>query len=674
MTVEESTTPIEDAPVRDKLHDKVRDLPELPGVYLFRHASGTVLYVGKSVNLKNRVSTYFHQSAKLGPRISRMVAQVADLEYFVTNNEEEALLLEYEFINRYSPRYNIVFRDDKSYPYVKVTDEEYPRIFFTRKPQEGKGLVLGPYPNSDSLRKTLRFMRTIFPVRSCRVPSSRIHKLRACLEFHIKRCRAPCEQRIDATEYRKVIDQAILFLKGRDEELTGQLRSQMKEAAATWDLEKAARIKQQLTALERVFVKQGISSVREEDLDVVALAGGPDDSVVKAGPLCHEVAPLCHEVAPLCDESCVLEPGPKDVANESEALKSKDSSPETNRTGSGRWVIQQLHIRNGRIQGQRKMVLKRVLGTPSEILTQFIQQHYLGLDLLPTELLVQERLPEQELISRVLSKRAGRRVEIVVPQRGRKRHLVDLAARNAQLYWASQSAVREESKEALSDLARMLDLDRDPSRIECFDISHTGGQETVASLVTATNGAMDRSGYRRFRVKSVSGIDDFASVREIIGRRYSRILAEGQPLPDLVLIDGGKGQLAVAKEALLGLGLGSLPVASLAKREETLFSGNHPDGIRLECGSPVRNLLQRVRDEAHRFAITYHRHLRSARTTTSELDGIHGVGPMSRQLLLSHFGDIEKIKTATLEQLERVHGLNRRAAMAVHAYYRQKSR
>jgi excinuclease ABC subunit C len=596
--------------VPESLKEKARALPALPGVYLFKDPYGAVLYVGKSVSLKARVSSYLQDSARLNPRIQRMVARAADLEIFVTGNEEEALLLEFEFINKYAPRYNIIFRDDKSYPYLKVTKEAFPRILFTRKPREEEGELLGPFPSADSLRKTLRFLTTIFPVRSCNVSSDRLHTLRPCLDFHIKRCLAPCDDKIDADSYQKIVADAVLFLKGKDEDLVKELRSQMKEAADAWDLEKAARIKRQLVAIERIQVRQQVSGVKDEDFDAVAIAGN-----------------------------------------------------------EGRWVIQHIQVQEGKIRSQRKVLLKKAQATPAEVLGEFLKQHYLAANSQPTDVMVNVEVPDLEVLSRVLSNKAGRKVQLAVPQRGRKKNLVDLAYKNAALFLSTQGAQGEEAREGITELAQVLGLSRPPDRIECFDISHTGGTQTVASMVVAQRGVMDRASYRRFKIKTVAGIDDFKSMEEVVHRRYSRLLSEGQSLPDLVLIDGGKGQLSAAKSELLGLGLGSLPVASLAKKEEILFAPHLPDGVALPEGSLARRLVQRIRDEAHRFAITYHRKLRSKRTNRSELDSIAGVGPRSRRLLLTHFGGLDRIRAATVEDLVAVKGVNKRVAAAVHAYF-----
>lgn len=603
----------QDSETLEKLKEKVRAIPTTPGVYLFKDRRGVVLYVGKSVSLRHRVSSYLQDSAKHTGRIEAMVRRAADVEVFTVRNEDEALLLEFELINKHAPRYNIMFRDDKTYPYLKVTKEEFPRIIFTRKPKEGEGQLLGPFTSADSLRKTLRFLATIFPVRSCHVHSSKLHTLRACMDYHIKRCNAPCEGKISAPEYQKIVDDAVLFLKGRDDELVTDLRAQMKEAGEKWDLERAARIKAQLEALGRLTVKQNVAGVTEEDFDVVAIAG----------------------------------------------------------EGSTR-VVQQIQVRGGKIRGQHKVQLKKADAPNSEVLDEFIKQHYLGAELLPREILTSEEIPEREVLERVLGAKAGRKVEIGVPQRGRKRGLVDMAKKNAGLFLETQGATGEEAREAVEELAQVLSLARPPARIECFDISHVQGTDAVASMVVAQDGVMDRSSYRRFKIKTVEGNDDFASMEEVISRRYSRLLAESAPLPDLVLIDGGKGQLASGKHALIGLGLGSLPVASLAKQEEILFAPHLPDGVALPEQSLARRLVQRIRDEAHRFAVTYHRKLRTKRTNRSELDSIEGVGPRSRMALLRHYGSIEKIGAASEADLAAVEGITRRVAERVAAYFKAK--
>ncbi len=591
--------------MNDSLADKLRVLPRLPGVYLFRDAGGSVLYVGKSGRLKDRVGSYFGSSLP-SPRIAAMVGRIADLETFITSTEEEALILEYELINRHEPRYNVVFRDDKSYPVIKVTREAFPRTIFTRKIRKDGGTYLGPYPNAGAVRRVLDLVTDLFKLRTCAFSSRRLVKEKLCLQFHIDRCTGPCEGKVTEEEYAEQVRDAVTFLRGREEDLLRDLQRRMEGAAGALQFERAARLRDQIEAVRTLKSRQALSAVSEHEGDVIA-------------------------VARLEDSFC----------------------------------IQQLSLKRGRIAGQRKVEVQGLGEDVGEILGAFLKLHYLNRDDVPASLRVSDPFPEQDLLEEALTHRSGRQVSIRIPERGRWRQLVDLGRQNARLFLEAQDAQspRESIDSGLEELKEHLNLSCLPVRIEGFDISTLQGTHTVASMVSFRDGLQDRSSYRRFKIQKVEGQDDFASMFEVVSRRYGRLSKEGKPLPDLILIDGGKGQLAAASAALFETGL-QIPICSLAKKQEIVYSLRHPDGLDLGPHSPGRRLLQRVRDEAHRFAITYHRKLRAKGGIETRLDGIPGVGPATRSKLLRAFRDPREIASAPVERLQEVVGPH--LARAIH--------
>lgn len=588
----------------EEIRGKLAQLPRVPGVYLFRDAAGRVLYVGKSRSLRDRVHSYFGANLP-SARIEAMVRRIADLETFVTRTEEEALILEYELINRHEPRYNVVFRDDKSYPVIKVTDEEFPRTLFTRKIRKDGGTYLGPYPNAGAVRKVLGLLEDLFKVRSCHYPSAKLLEVKVCLQYHIKRCSGPCEGKVSPEEYRQQIEDAVRFLKGREEDLVRDLERRMRAAGEALEFEKAARLRDRMEAVRTLRQRQVVSAVSAHEGDVVAA------------------------------------------------------------DGLGEWVcIQQLSVRGGRIAGQRKFEVRGEGRELAEVLGEFVKLHYLNREDTPAEILISEEIPERELVESSLEQRSGRKISVRVPERGRWRQLLDMARQNSRMFLEAREAQAPQAAAgaALTELKERLGLPELPTRIEGFDISTLQGGATVASMVSFVDGVSHRSGYRRFRIKTVEGQDDFASMFEVVSRRYRRLAEEGSELPNLVLIDGGKGQIASASAALFNLGL-ELPICSLAKREELVFSAAHPEGLALGERSGARRLLERVRNEAHRFAITYHRKLRDRASLASFLDGIAGVGPATRKKLLAAFEDPRQIRTASLESLAAVVG--KRAARAL---------
>ena len=591
------------------LSEKLGQLPLRPGVYLFRDGGGRVIYVGKARVIRDRVRSYFQASRPAEFHKSRMVEEIADLDLVVTDTEMEALALENNLIKRHKPVYNVRLRDDKNHPYLKLTlAEEYPRLHVVRRPAEDGNVYGGPYIPANLGRKTAGLVRKLFGIRSCKEALNG-RRPRPCLQYQIKRCVAPCVAGICSLDrYRRACEDARLFLEGRTEEVVRRLRSDMGRVAAEERFEEAASVRDQIRALERLETPQKITTTDLEERDLFA----------------------AH------------------VEGE-------------------RAAVQVFSVRDGKVVAREGFLLDR-LTEPETVLSSSLQQFYSDGRYVPRELLVPAEIPDRELLQSWLSARRGSQVRIRVPQRGEKFRLLDLVVRNAQLAFDMEwKHPRTRSQEILRALQDLLDLEVEPRRIECFDVSNIQGSDVVASMVVFVDGLPRKADYRKFRVKTVSGApDDFASMREVVGRRYRRLLEEGKELPDLVLIDGGKGQLGAAVEALDELGIGDQPVASLAKREELIFVRGRAAPIALPRSSPVLQLVQRVRDEAHRFAVGYHRQARSKRTLRSDLDDIAGVGPAKRRRLLSAFGSVRGVRGASVAELATVVGESMAARIRAH--------
>jgi excinuclease ABC subunit C len=581
------------------LQDKLAQLPGRPGVYLFKGASGQVLYVGKARVLRDRVRSYFQASRPAELHKARMVEEIADLELVVTDSEMEALALENNLIKRHQPPYNVRLRDDKNHPYLKLTlAEEYPRLYVVRRPGEDGNAYGGPYIPASLGRRTAGLVRRLFGIRSCKEPLNG-RRARPCLQHQIGRCLAPCVVEVCTLDrYRRSCEDARLFLEGRTEEVARRLRGEMERAAAEERYEEAASLRDQVGAMTRLEAPQKITTTDLEERDLFAAYAEGE-----------------------------------------------------------RAAVQVFSVRDGRVVSREGFLLDR-LTEPELVLASTVQQFYAAGRYVPREVLVPEEIPDCELLQRWLEARRGAGVRIHVPQRGEKARLLELVVRNARLAFELEwKHPRKQSAEILRALRDLLDLEVEPSRIECFDISNIQGSDIVASMVVFEQGLPKKSDYRKFKIRGVSGApDDFASMREVVTRRYSRLLEEGKEMPDLVLVDGGKGQLGAAAAALEEIGLGDQPLASLAKREELIFVRGMEEPIALPRSSPVLQLVQRVRDEAHRFAIGYHRQARSKRTLTSELDEISGVGPAKRRKLLSIFGSVRGIRGASEGELAAVVG------------------
>ena len=582
----------------DVIAAKLPHLPESPGVYLWKDAGGAVLYVGKAKRLRSRVRSYLAADHRESPKTRALMRSAADVDTIVVPSEAHALVLEANLIKEHRPRFNIALRDDKSYPYIKVTVQEpYPRVFVTRQLVADGARYFGPYTDVGAMRRALNVVKRIFTVRSCNYDMPRQMPERPCLDYFIKRCKAPCIHKQSQGEYREMIDEVVLFLDGRTREVERRVRERMDAAAAGLDFERAAELRDVLQHLARMEEPTVVLEVEGGDRDVIGYARDGDDV-------------------------CVVT----------------------------------LRIRAGKLLARDQHYLENADGEPDGVvLSAYLARTYLALEERAPELLVPIEFEDRELFESSL---AGTR--ILVPQRGPRRELIDLAQQNARHLLEEAKVVSEETEERAGDpvyeLQRQLGLHKVPRSLVCFDISHAQGTDTVASCVWFQNGRPKRAEYRKFKVASVTGIDDFASMQEVVTRYFRRRVEEEKALPDLVVVDGGKGQLNAAHAALSALGLGELPLISLAKRDEEVFVVGRSEALRLSRRSPALRLLQQARDEAHRFAVTFQRLRRTKRTVTSELMRIPGVGPVKRRQLLQRFGSVQGVRDARPEEIAELPG------------------
>jgi len=598
---------------------RLAGLPAKPGVYIMRGANGRIIYVGKAVVLRNRVRSYFHDSAGRTPKTERLVADIADLEWIVTASELEALILECELIKRHKPHYNIRFKDDKRYPYIKVSwQEDYPRIYIVRKMLHDGGRYFGPFTSSWAVHQTLELLRRLFPYRTCNREITGKDR-RPCLYYHIERCAAPCIGAISKEHYRSLIDHACLFLEGKQDEIVEGLGEEMRQAAAALSFERAAQLRDQIEAVSKIMESQRIVSGHLADHDFVGLA-----------------------------------------------------------RQDGQACVQVFFVRDGRLTGREYFVLTETADErESEVLGSFIKQFYSEAAHIPPEILLPGHLDDLPVILEWLQRRRGSKVNVDVPHDGEKHQIIQMATENAveilHKLRAEWDADTNKHVQALSEIQQALGLPTPPTRIECYDISNIQGSFAVGSMVVFVKGVPSKRDYRRFRIKTVEGPNDVASMAEVLSRRFSRArsAAESSPadkenrwamLPDLVILDGGKGQLNAARRAMQAEGAGHIPTAGLAKQNEEIYVPGRLAPIILPRDSQGLYLLQRIRDEAHRFAITYHRKLRAERSVRSKLDGVPGIGPKRRKALLAAFGSLEAIRGATPDQLAAVPGMNRRVA------------
>ena len=605
---------------------RLAGLPDKPGVYLMRDANGRVIYVGKAVVLRNRVRSYFHESANHTGKTERLVADIADLEWIVTESELEALILECELIKRYRPRYNVRLKDDKRYPYIKITPEEYPRIVIVRTMARDGGRYFGPFSSSQAVYQTLELMRRLFPYRTCNREITG-QDSRPCLYYHIKRCLGPCIGAADRETYGRMIDQAALFLEGRQEQIVAGLQQEMRQAAEALLFERAALLRDQIAAINQVIERQRIVSSHLHDHDFIAFA-----------------------------------------------------------REDGQACVQVFFVRGGKLIGREYFVLTGTHDEANaEVMASFIKQFYDEAAQIPPEILVQTDLDEVAVIEQWLHQKRGTRVTVKVPRRGEKRGVMNMAVENAVVTLnrlrSEWEADTNKHTEALAELQQALGLTAPPTRIECYDISTIQGTATTGSMVVFTKGVPSKQDYRRFRIRTVEGTDDFAAMQEVLRRRFGRVAQARQEqaseggdagrwaiLPDLLIVDGGKGQLSAAREVMSALGVEAIPAIGLAKREEEVFLPERSAPLLLPRDSQALYLLQRIRDEAHRFAITYHRQVRAKQSAQSLLDEVPGIGPKRRKALLRRFGSVEGMRGASVDELAAVEGMTRKAAETLAAH------
>ncbi len=628
-----------------ELEEQLKLLPDRPGCYIYRDGAGRILYVGKAINLKNRVRQYFQSSRNLPPKVQLMVPQIARIEHIVTDNEVEALILESNLIKRHKPKYNIRLRDDKHYPYLRLTlADAWPRLLIARQMRRDGSRYFGPYTTSGAVHDTMKLMRRIFPLRTCNEPA---RHPKACLQWHIGRCLAPCLPDFDQQDrYSQTVKDVGEFLNGRVDGILRRLRAQMEAAAEEMEFERAAELRDQIRAVEKVAERQKIITDDLTDRDVIGWARERDDA-----------------------------------------------------------CVQVFFVRMGKLVGRDSFFLNNAEGmSPAEILSAFLEQHYHRTTFIPPEILVSDDPEDMELIARWLSERRGSKVSLHTPRRGEKRRLVELVLENANAAMSERRREREQelaaTDGAMAELQAHLGLPVLPYRMECFDIAHIQGSDVVAAMAVFEGGQPKTSDYRRFKMR-VDTNNDFANMAEAISRRFRRGLSEQEELqrvaetpaaygegtvtpartetpkfavfPDLLIIDGGKGQLNAALEALKAVGVyGRFPVFGLAKEEEVLFAENRSEPYVLPRGSQGLFLLQRLRDETHRFGNTYHQKLRSKGLSRSLLDEAPGIGPKRKQALLRHFGSLKKIKEAGVDDLAAVPGMNRDAAERLAVYLEQQ--
>ncbi|TET16764.1 MAG: excinuclease ABC subunit UvrC [Dehalococcoidia bacterium] len=605
--------------INNLIAEQLKQLPTSPGVYLMRDAAGNILYVGKGANLRHRVRSYFGAGQKLSLKLQRMVARVNELDFFVTSSEQEALILELNLIKRHHPRYNVRLKDDKTFPYLKIElNEDWPRVHITRRLEENGGRYFGPFASAKSVRQTLKVIKGIFPFRSCSRTITGTDS-RPCLDYYINRCLGPCIGAVGKEEYAEVIKQVILFLEGRQEVIARELESKMNKAAEALDFEQAAWLRDQIQAINRVIEGQRIATTVRGEQDVIAFAGDKDQA-----------------------------------------------------------YVQVFFIRGGKLIGRESFVLAGTRSEePHQIMTSFIKQFYSSNPYIPSLLLLQYPVEDTAIIENWLQSKKGAKVHIQVPCRGSKRQLVKIVAENAQRgleqLKIKQLAAPKVLEAALAEIKRELHLPRLPSRMEGYDISNIQGTAAVGSMVVFEEGKPKPSHYRRFKIKTVSGADDYAMLHEVLKRRFKRSSDASAAnswaiLPDLILVDGGKGQLNAALSAIDESGVDSMSTASLAKENEELFIPQQTEPIILPRSSPGLQLLQRLRDEAHRFALGYYRKIHKRETFTSALDTIPGIGPKRKRALLKQFGSVQGIRKASEEELAAAKGMNQSLAKRVKEY------
>jgi excinuclease ABC subunit C len=593
------------------LRDKAAQLPLSPGVYLYKDAGGRVIYVGKAKSLRLRVRSYFNDDRLADVKTGTLISEATDVDYILVDNEKEALALENNLIKQWKPRFNILLRDDKTYPYIKLTAEKYPRVYVTRRLRKDGATYYGPYFPGNLAHRLAHFIHRHFLVPSCKVDLTRYHP-KPCLQYHIHRCLGPCVEGLTTDDaYARAVRDVRLFLEGRHGDLSAELRARMQAASEAMRFEQAGSLRDLLATVEELDERQKMAAAKGDDIDIFAVYAEP---------------PMV--------------------------------------------ALNVFHLRNGQIVDRREYFWEdqEEFDEP-QFFSALLKQIYLDQSYVPAIIHVPVDFEDRGALEELLSEKRNRKVEIHTPQRGQKKAMLDLVETNAKHSFDARFRVLKPSSRAIQEAVQdALNLPEPPKRIECFDISHIQGTDKVASTVVWEDGRMKKSDYRKFIIRTVVGNDDFASMREVVTRRYSRLQQEGQPMPGLVLIDGGIGQLHAAADALEAIGIVDQPLASIAKREEIIYVlGQEDEPIVLDRFSPILHLVQSIRDEAHRFAVTFHRTRRNAQRLTSELDQIEGVGERTVQKLLKHFGSSELVRAADEEQLAGVVG--RAAARRVKGYY-----
>ncbi len=604
------------------LAEKVKNIPRASGVYLFKDKDGKVLYVGKARILRNRVRSYLQKRRIDDPKTIRLAARIRDVETIVTDSEIEALILEANLIKEYKPRYNVNLKDDKSFPYIRVINEKFPRVFPTRKIVKDGSKYFGPYTDVRSMRALLKVAKRIFPIRSCNLnltdENIAAGKFKVCLNYHIQKCMGPCEGLIDEEEYGQIVKHVIDFINGRDRIVIQELEKKMQRFADSHQFEKAAAVRDQINSIKDFHYRQKVVTPEEIDQDLFVCYAEEDDA--------------CAVV---------------------------------------------FKVRDGRIIGRQHHFLDGVEGeTLDQIFNHLLIRYYQHADFIPGEIYVPVPLEDEEHLKKWLEERNGLTVKIIYPQRGKKARLMKMALHNAKLLLQELKLQRTKEKDyiphSLKSLERDLRLPAPPKRIEAFDISNISGTDPTASLVTFVDGKPMKSEYRKFKILTKSTPDDFSMMREAVRRRYSRQLNEKKPLPDLILVDGGKGQLSTALSVLDELGIKDQPIIALAKRLDEVFVPGKSEAQNIPKASSGIHLLQRIRDESHRFAVEYHRKLRMKRSKYSELDEISGIGDKRKRQLIYHFGSLKNLKNASVEEISEVKGIPDKLANTIFDYFRQE--
>jgi excinuclease ABC subunit C len=601
------------------LQEKLTNLPKKPGCYLFKDKKGKIIYIGKAKVLPHRVRSYFQDGRVEGPKLRRLKAQIADFEIIVTDSEMEALILEMNLIKEYRPRYNINLKDDKSYPYIRVTSERFPRIFPTRKIIRDGSRYFGPYTDVKAMRNLLKSVKRLFPIRSCNYDLAEQavakKKYKLCLDYYIKKCEGPCEGLIGEKEYQETVEQIVKFINGKNNQVVAELNEKMWRLSKAKRYEEAARVRDQVQSIENFQYKQKVVTDDLTDRDIVTVAVEGEDA--------------CGVV---------------------------------------------FKVRDGKILGRQHFYLNGVEEETYEaVVSSFLKQFYLKSDFTPEEIYLPAKIEEVAQVESWLSEKAGARVKLISPQKGQKAKLVEMALKNARLLLEELKLQKLQQKDYIPHnvkaLQRDLHLKHPPQRIECFDISNIQGTNPVASMATFVNGRPKKSDYRKFKINIKETPDDFAMMAEAVRRRYSGALAEKMEPPDLILVDGGKGQLSTVLAVLRELDKTEQPVAALAKRLDEVFLPGASEPQNIPKTSSGLKLLQQIRDEAHRFAVTYHRTLRQKRTVQSALDAIPGIGPARRTALVKHFGSVKNLRDATVDEIELVEGINTELAKKIWEHF-----